>query len=73
VNAISAGPVRTLAASGISGFSDILAVYRERSPLRRNIEGSEVAALAAFLLSPAAAALTGDVIAADAGFHAMGL
>ena len=48
-NAISAGPIKTLAASGISGFSQILAVYRDRAPLRRNIETSEVADAAAFL------------------------
>jgi enoyl-[acyl-carrier protein] reductase I len=73
VNAISAGPIKTLAATGISGFSDILQVYRERSPLGRNIEAAEVAKLAAFLLSPASRAITGDVIMVDAGFHAMGV
>jgi enoyl-[acyl-carrier protein] reductase I len=73
VNAISAGPVKTLAASGISGFSGILQVYRERAPLKRNIEGSEVADTAAWLLSDAGRGVTGEVVHVDAGFHAMGM
>jgi enoyl-[acyl-carrier protein] reductase I len=72
VNAISAGPIRTLAASGISGFSNILQVYRERSPLRRNVELEEVASTGRFLLGPESAAITGEVLIVDAGFHAMG-
>ena len=51
VNAISAGPIKTLAAAGISGFSSILGVYRERAPLRRTVETAEVADAALFLLS----------------------
>jgi enoyl-[acyl-carrier protein] reductase I len=73
VNAISAGPIKTLAATGISGFSEILEVYRSRSPMRRTIEASEVADAALFLLSPAARAITGEVLMVDAGFHAMGI
>jgi enoyl-[acyl-carrier protein] reductase I len=73
VNAISAGPIKTLAATGISGFSDILQVYRDRAPLHRNIEASEVADAAVFLLGPAARAVTGEILMVDAGFHAMGL
>jgi enoyl-[acyl-carrier protein] reductase I len=72
VNAISAGPIKTLAASGISGFSGILQVYRDRAPLRRNIEAAEVADTALFLLSPAARAITGEVVIVDAGFHVAG-
>ena len=53
VNAISAGPIKTLAASGISGFSTILQTYRDRAPLRRTIEAAEVADAAVFLLGPA--------------------
>ena len=53
VNAISAGPIKTLAAAGISGFSSILDVYRERAPLRRNVDAAEVGEAAAFLLSDA--------------------
>src|SRR5438876_3159286 len=61
VNAISAGPIKTLAASGISGFSNILQVYRERAPLRRNVELAGIADLAVFLLGPAARAITGEI------------
>jgi enoyl-[acyl-carrier protein] reductase I len=73
VNAISAGPIRTLAASGISGFTDILQVYRDRAPLHRNVETAEVADAAMFLLGPAGRAVTGEILMVDAGFHAMGL
>jgi enoyl-[acyl-carrier protein] reductase I len=73
VNAISAGPVKTLAASGISGFSGILQAYRERAPLRRTVEGSEVGDAALFLLSAAGRGITAEVLMVDAGFHAMGV
>jgi enoyl-[acyl-carrier protein] reductase I len=73
VNAISAGPVKTLAAAGISGFSSILNVYRDRAPLRRNIDTTEVGAAAAFLLSDAGRAITGEVLMVDAGFHITGM
>jgi enoyl-[acyl-carrier protein] reductase I len=69
VNAISAGPIKTLAAAGISGFSGILQVYRDRAPLRRNIDLSEVADAAVFLLSSASRAITGTIVMVDAGFH----
>jgi enoyl-[acyl-carrier protein] reductase I len=72
VNAISAGPIKTLAAAGISGFSNILQVYRQRAPLRRNVELGEVADAAVFLLSPASRAITGEVVMVDAGYHAVG-
>ena len=73
VNAISAGPIKTLAASGISGFSGILQHYRDRAPLRRNIDAGEVAEAAAFLLSDAAKGITGEVLMVDAGFHVTGM
>jgi enoyl-[acyl-carrier protein] reductase I len=73
VNAISAGPVKTLASSGISGFSEILEVYRSRAPMRRTVDTGEVADAALFLLSSAARAITGEVLMVDAGFHAMGI
>ena len=72
VNAISAGPIKTLAAAGISGFSEILQVYRERAPLRRNVELGEVADTAVFLLGPGSRAITGEVVMVDAGFHVGG-
>jgi len=73
VNAISAGAIKTLAAAGISGFSSILQVYRERAPLRRGVDQSEVADAAIFLLGPASRAVTGAVLMVDAGFHAVGI
>jgi len=72
VNAISAGPIKTLAAAGISGFSEILGIYRQRAPLARNIEASEVADAAMFLLGPAGRGVTAETVFVDAGFHAMG-
>ncbi|MGH9408560.1 MAG: enoyl-ACP reductase FabI [Vicinamibacterales bacterium] len=73
VNAISAGPIKTLAAAGISGFSHILQVYRDRAPLRRTVETSEVADAAIFLLSDAGRAVTAEVLMVDGGFHATGM
>jgi enoyl-[acyl-carrier protein] reductase I len=73
VNAISAGPVKTLAAAGISGFSSILGVYRERAPLRRNTEAGEVGDTGLFLISDAARGITGEVLYVDGGYHVMGM
>jgi enoyl-[acyl-carrier protein] reductase I len=73
VNAISAGPIKTLAASGISGFSTILQIYRDRAPLRRTVDASEVAEAALFLLSPAGRAVTAEILMVDAGYHAIGM
>lgn len=73
VNAISAGPIRTLAASGISGFSSILQVYREKAPLRRNVDLEEVGETGRFLLGPESSAITGEIVMVDGGFHAMGI
>ena len=73
VNAISAGPIKTLAAAGISGFSSILAIYRDRAPLRRNVDAAEVAEAAAFLLSDAGKGITGEVLIVDGGFHVTGM
>ena len=68
VNAISAGPIKTLAASGISGFGKILKHVEENAPLRRNVTTDEIGNVAAFLLSDLAASVTGEVVHADAGF-----
>jgi enoyl-[acyl-carrier protein] reductase I len=73
VNAVSAGPIKTLAAAGISGFSSILQVYRDRTPLRRNVELAEVADAAVFLLGPSGRAITGEVLMVDAGYHIAGI
>ena len=73
VNAISAGPIKTLAASGISGFTNILQTYRDRAPLRRTVETSEVADAALFLIGPGGRGITAEVLMVDAGFHAMGV
>jgi enoyl-[acyl-carrier protein] reductase I len=73
VNAISAGPIKTLAASGISGFSNILQIYRDRAPLRRTVETAEVAAAAVFLIGDAGRGITGEVLMVDGGFHATGM
>jgi enoyl-[acyl-carrier protein] reductase I len=73
VNAVSAGPIKTLAAAGIKGFSSILHVYPDRAPLRRNVETSEVAEACAFLLSDAGKGITGEVLLVDAGYHVTGM
>ena len=73
VNAVSAGPIKTLAAAGIKGFSNILHIYPERAPLRRNVETAEVAEAAAFLLSDAGKGVTGEVLYVDAGYHVTGV
>jgi enoyl-[acyl-carrier protein] reductase I len=73
VNAISAGPVKTLAAAGIGGFSSILGVVREKAPLRRAIDTSEVGDAAAFLLGDASRGITGEVLLVDAGYHVLGM
>ena len=73
VNAISAGPVKTLAAAGIGGFSSILGVVREKAPLRRAIETSEVGDAAAFLLGHGGRGITGEVLMVDAGYHVVGM
>jgi enoyl-[acyl-carrier protein] reductase I len=72
VNAVSAGPIKTLAASGISGFTGILQTYRDRAPLRRTVDAEEVADAACFLLGPAGRAVTGEVLLVDGGYHVMG-
>lgn len=73
VNAISAGPIKTLAAAGIGGFSTILGVVRERAPLKRTIDASEVGDAAVFLLGNASRAVTGEILMVDAGYHAIGM
>jgi enoyl-[acyl-carrier protein] reductase I len=73
VNAISAGPVKTLAAAGISGFKDMLHYAAERAPLKRNIEAEEVGRTALYLASDLGSAVTGEVIHVDAGYNIVGM
>jgi enoyl-[acyl-carrier protein] reductase I len=73
VNAISAGPVRTLAARSIAGFPTMEAIVEERSPLHRHIEADDVGAAAAYLLSDDARNVTGTTLYVDSGYHSMGM
>lgn len=73
VNAVSAGPIRTLAASGISGFRGMLAEAEAKTPLRRNVTIDEVGNAAAFLCSDLASGITGDVLYVDSGYHILGM
>jgi enoyl-[acyl-carrier protein] reductase I len=72
VNAISAGPIKTLAARGIGGLSEMLKAHAERAPLKRNVEQAEVGNTALFLASDLAGAITGEVIHVDCGYNIMG-
>ncbi|HEY7615262.1 MAG TPA: enoyl-ACP reductase [Terriglobales bacterium] len=72
VNAISAGPIKTLAARGISGFGDMLKAQAERSPLQRNVDVNEVGATGVFLASDASSGITGETIYVDCGYNIMG-
>src|SRR5580658_5188614 len=73
VNAISAGPVRTLAAMGISGFRDMLKHVADRTPLKRNVQAEEVGKTALYLTSDMSRAVTGEVHHVDAGYHIVGM
>ena len=73
VNAISAGPIKTLAAAGIAGFKEMLHYSSERAPLKRNVDAEEVARTALYLVSDMASAVTGEVVHVDAGYNIMGM
>src|SRR2546423_11273174 len=73
VNGLSAGPVKTLASAGIGGFSKILEHMRNHAPLRRNIDQSEVADAALFLLSNMSRGITGEILHVDSGYNIMGM
>jgi enoyl-[acyl-carrier protein] reductase I len=73
VNAISAGPVRTLAARSIAGFPTMESIVEERSPLHRHVDADDVGAAAAYLLSEGARNVTGTTLYVDSGYHAMGM
>src|ERR1700686_4065617 len=72
VNAISAGPIKTLAARGISNLGDMLKAHAERAPLKRNVDPAEVGGTAAFLLSSAGSGITGETLYVDCGYNIMG-
>jgi enoyl-[acyl-carrier protein] reductase I len=72
VNAISAGPIKTLAARGISQLGEMLKAHAERAPLKRNVDPGEVGGTAAFLLSEAGSGITGETIYVDCGYNIMG-
>ena len=72
VNAISAGPLKTLAARGIGALGDMLKAVADRSPLKRNIDQGEVGGAALFLASPLASGITGETLYVDAGYNVMG-
>jgi enoyl-[acyl-carrier protein] reductase I len=73
VNGISAGPIKTLAAAGITGFRSMLAAAAQASPLKRNVSIEDVGNAAAFLCSDLAAGITGEILYVDAGYHIMGM
>jgi enoyl-[acyl-carrier protein] reductase I len=73
VNAVSAGPIRTLAASGIDNFKSMLAEAEAKTPLRRNVTIEEVGNASAFLCSDLASGITGDVLYVDSGYHILGM
>jgi enoyl-[acyl-carrier protein] reductase I len=72
VNAISAGPIKTLAARGVSQLGEMLKSHAERAPLKRNVDPAEVGSTAAFLLSPAGSGITGETLYVDCGYNIMG-
>jgi len=72
VNAISAGPIKTLAARGVSGLGEMLKSHAERAPLKRNVDPGEVGSTAAFLLSDGSSGITGETIYVDCGYNIMG-
>ena len=73
INAISAGPIKTLAASGIKGFKNILHVVEEKAPLRKNVTQEDVANTALFLCSDMGAGITGETVHVDCGYNILGL
>jgi enoyl-[acyl-carrier protein] reductase I len=73
VNSVSAGPVRTLAARSIAGFTTMESIFEERAPLHRHIDSDDVGGAAAYLLSDDAKNVTGTTLYVDAGYHAMGM
>src|SRR5699024_9879910 len=73
VNTISAGPIRTLSAKGVSGLNEIHSVIEEKAPLRRNIDQDQVGDATMFLISDLSRGITGEVIHVDSGYHIIGM
>lgn len=73
VNAISAGPIKTLASSAVGGISNMIRLHTERAPLRKAVDTDEVGDTAVFLLSPLSRGVTGEVIYVDGGYHVLGV
>ena len=73
VNAISAGPIKTLAAAGIPQFRDMLSAFAEKAPMKRNVTQADVANTGLYLLGPLGSGVTGEVVYVDCGFNIMGL
>lgn len=73
VNAVSAGPIRTLSAKGVSGFNDINSVIEERAPLRQNVDQDQVGDATLFFMSDLSRGVTGEVLHVDSGYHILGL
>ncbi len=73
INAISAGPIKTLAAAGVAGFRDILHVIEERAPLHKNVTIEDVGNTAVFLLSDMAKGITGEIVYVDSGYNILGM
>jgi len=73
VNAISAGPIKTLASSAVGGISNMIKLHTERAPLRKKVETDEVGDAAVFLLSPLSRAITGEIIYVDGGYNILGV
>jgi enoyl-[acyl-carrier protein] reductase I len=73
VNAVSAGPVRTLASAGIAGFKDMEEIIEQRTPLRQNIQTADVGQAALYLCSPMSPMVTGTTLYVDSGYHSMGI
>ncbi len=73
VNTISAGPIKTLSAAGVGDFRKMLGYVKERTPLRRNVDQSDVGRTAVYLASDLSSGVTGDIVYVDAGYHALGM
>ena len=72
MNAISAGPIKTVSAKGVKDFSSVLGIYEEKAPLRRTVSQQDIGDTAVFLMSDLSRGITGEVIHVDAGYHILG-